>query len=308
MITEIVKDVRRNIEVSKEIKKQAKLNVQALARKDERLMRSLFAPPGYSYVSCDLASGEPTCTTHFSQDKNYADATFNMVGRLPYYQDNVLKIGNIYLMVASVSPMGRDKMREFYHTKFDGVPFPEAYLANPDLVKDAEPAFYGLHKMLTLGMGYMMGPRKLVTQSYDAGHIVPFRQAKEFGQNYWGLFPDVQKLAKLLEAKYNRDKYLVNPFGYRLKPDKPYKALNYFIQSSVSGIMHILCAKFFAIAPWATFITIIHDELIMLVPNERLAEAREGMKRAEESLNADLKWRVRVRAGWAEGKDMYEAK
>ncbi len=288
--------------------RSARLNVQGLARKDERLMRGLPAPTGFTYVSCDLRAGEPTCTTHFSQDKNYYAATFGMVGKVPYYEGDVLQIGSIYPMVASVSPIGKDRMREIFNTKFNGVPFPEAFAQDPDLVKNTDPKFYAIHKILTLGLGYSMGPRKLVTSAYDAGHIIPFKIAKEFFNQYWSLFPGVAKLGKLLEAKYKRDGYLINPFGYRLLPDKSYKALNYFIQSTVSGIMHVLCAKFFALCPWAVFTTIIHDELIMLVPIGREAEAKELMRQAEDSLNEDLNWRVRMRVGWAEGKDMYEAK
>jgi hypothetical protein len=286
----------------------ARLNIQALARRDKPLMSSLKAPEGFVYISCDLASGEPTVISHFSQDKNYHAATFGMVGKAPFYQGNVLKIDNLYFSVASVSPTGRDRVKELFNTTWNGLTFSEQWLANSDVIKDADKPWYTFHKVLTLGLGYMMGPRKLVTTAYDAGHILPFKTAKEFHKEYWSLFGDVWKLAKLLEAKYNRDKFLINPFGYRLKPDKPYKALNYFIQSSVSGIMHVLCAKFFAIAPWAEFVTIIHDELIMLVKIVDLERTKTAMKQAEESLNADLKWRTKIRVGWKEGRDMYEAK
>jgi hypothetical protein len=272
------------------------------------LMRALKAPPGMLAVSNDLSAGEPTVISHFSKDKNYYDAAFRMVGQKPYYDGNVLRIGNIYAMVASVAPTGHKWMRDLYGSTFNGVPFPDAYVANPDLVKESDPKAYALHKILTLGLGYSMGPRKLVTSAYDAGHVIEFKTAKEFYNQYWSLFGDVQKLAKLLEAKYKRDGYLINPFGYRLKPDKEYKALNYFIQSSVSGIMHILCAKYFAICPWAEFVTIIHDELVQFVPIDRLDEAKAGMKQAEASLNADLKWSVNVRVGWADGPDLFEAK
>lgn len=286
----------------------ARLNVQGLARKDKRLMSALKAPPGFSYVSCDLSAGEPTVTTHFSQDKNYYDATFGMVGKAPYYAGEILKIDNIYLNVASVSPIGKSKVRELYHTTWNGETFADRWLRDADLIKDEIKPLYALHKILALGLSYSMGPRKLVAQAYDAGHTLPFKVSKDFYDKYWTLYGDVYKLGKLLEAKYKRDGFLVNPFGYRLKPDKEYKALNYFIQSSVSGIMHILCAKFFALCSWARFVTIIHDELVMLVPTSRLAEAEACMRLVEESLNADLKWRVKIRVGWKPGTNMYEAK
>ena len=83
-----------------------KLNPQGLARKDRALLSAVLPSPGHTFVSCDLSSGEPTCTAHYSQDKNYHDATFGMVGIPPYYAKDVLKIDNLYLTVMSVSPHG----------------------------------------------------------------------------------------------------------------------------------------------------------------------------------------------------------
>jgi len=287
----------------------ARLNVQGLARQDKRLMSALKAPLGYSYVSCDLGSGEPTCTAHFSKDRNYYDATFGMVGKAPFYDGKLLKIDDIYLTSASFSPMAADKMREAFNSRYGTLTFAEQWLTNKEVItKDAGIApLRKFHKPLVLGIGYCMGPKKLVTTAYDNGYILGFKQAKTFHENYWTTYSAVWKLNKLLEAKYNRDKRLLNPFGYALYPDKPYKSFNYFIQSSVSGIMHVIRAKFAAITPYAQFITIIHDELIYLIPTEKLAEAKDRMKAVEVSLNNDLKWTVNIRIGWTPGKDMYEA-
>ena len=293
-----------------------RLNPQGLARKDEPLMSAIEAPKGWTLISCDLASGEPTCTTHYSQDKNYADATFNLVGKAPYYDSTgVLKIDNLYLTVMSVSPMGKTLASDLFNTRYKGNSFSEQWLHNEsydgspfqDYIKNQIKPQYALHKIGTLGMSYAMGPKKFQNTAYDAGHVISFPEAKAFYQKYWTLFSGIKKFANVCANNFKNRGFLVNEFGYRLVPDKNYKAFNYWIQSTVSGIMHVLCAKFFTLAPYCRFILVIHDEVIFACPNERVEEARAAMKQAEASLNSNLKWRVNMRVGWKPGSNMYEA-
>lgn len=153
-----------------------------------------------------------------------------------------------------------------------------------------------------------MGPKKMVKQTYDNGFDLDLKTAKEFFKAYWELFSGVKRLGERLEAEFTRNGYLVNPFGYRLVPDKPFKSLNFFIQSSVSGIMHVFVAKLMAVAPYAHFITVIHDELIADVPEDRVEDFRRARDLATDSLNADLKWSVNIRTGFAVGANWFEAK
>ncbi len=304
------------LQVVSPVATRVKLNPQGLARKDKGLMSSIVPDPGHVFVSCDLSSGEPTVTTHYSGDKNYYDACFGMVGREPCFNDRgVFKIDNLYLTVMSQSPMGRERLRDLVTTEYDGESFATRWNGNAsyrgapfqDYAKAQIKAEYAFHKMGTLGMGYGMGPRKFQTTAYDAGYVISFAEAKAFFNTYWSLFPGIRALADRLEAAYAEKGYLVNDFGYRLLPDKPYKAFNYFAQSSVSGIMHVLCAQFFALAPYCTFLFVIHDEIIFSCPEERKDEARIAMTQAEEALNKMLNWRVRVRVGFKVGRTLYEA-
>lgn len=305
-------------DVTQRVKEQRfRLNPQGLARKDKRLMSAIEAPPGWTLISCDLAAGEPTCTTHYSRDKNYADATFNMVGKAPFYDaSDILKIDNLYLTVMSVSPMGKTLARELFSTRYRGDTFAQLWQANAeyegskfqDYIKDSIKPQYAFHKIGALGMGYAMGPKKFQNTAYDAGHVIDFKQAKEFFQKYWTLFSGIKRFSNVCANNFKGRGFLVNEFGYRLVPDKDYKAFNYWIQSTVSGIMHVLCAKFFALAAYCRFILVIHDEVIFACPTERVEEARAAMKAAEASLNANLKWRVNMRVGFKTGSNMYEAK
>lgn len=286
------------------------LNVQGLARREESLMGAIKARPRHSFVSVDLSAGEPTIITHFSKDPNYFNATFGMVGKAPFYDDNeVLQIDDIYLMGASVSPVGRDAIFDAFHSTFDGLSFADMWLKDPEFIKKELKSTRAFHKILILGLGYSMGPKKMCESAFQAGYVLSMKDAKAMFKAYWGtLFPKVKSLATRLESQYKQTGFLINPFGYRIVPDPSYKALNYFIQSSVNGIMAALNIKFFALAPYAKFVTVIHDELIIEVPDDKLEDAREAMRLATESLNQDLGWQVNVRTGWAVGKDLYTAK
>ena len=285
------------------------LNAQGLARREECLMGCIVADPGHSFVSVDLSSGEPTATCHYSGDKNYYDAIFGMVGQDPYFDTRgVLKCDDIYLTAASFSPLGADMVR--YALAPDGV-VAERRIAR-DIFETAKKnqlkKVRELHKILVLGIAYMMGPKKMVQSCRDKGFDISLKDAKSFYNAYWTWCPDVRKLSNTLTEKLERDGYLVNDFGYRLLPDAPHKAFNYWIQSTVSGVMNALTAYFFSLCPEAQFVTVIHDELIFQVPDALLTDAQTAMDKAVEQLNADLSWDVKVRTGWAVGKTLYEAK
>lgn len=280
-------------------------------------MSSMKADPEHVFISCDLASGEPTCTAHYSQDKNYYDATFGMVGKAPYYTpEGVLKIDNLYYTVMSVSPMGRARMREAYAASYDGTAFSDRWQRNEtfqgepfqDWIKGQLKREYAFHKMGALGLSYSMGPRKFQQAAYDAGYVIELLDAKRFFQSYWTLFSGIKAFADQCALTVKNKGFLVNAFGYRLIPDKDYKAFNYFIQSSVSGIMHVVCSKFFDLAPYCEFLLVIHDEVIFSCPKEKVQLAREAMKKTTEELNHMLSWRVDIRTGFAIGENLYDAK
>lgn len=293
------------------MKGQGGLNVQGMARKEPRLMKGIVADPGKVFVSVDLAAGEPSITAHFSKDPYYKSAILDMSDRKPFYDaSGVLNIDDIYLMGMSVSPMGREKLHFlFENEKFNGLSFAEAWLKDPESIKKGTLAKdRAFHKILILGIGYSMGPKKMVLAAFNADYSLAFKDAKLFFKNYWKLFSRVRAFADKLESLYVKQGYLVNPFGYRLVPDKSYKAFNYFIQSSVSGLISVLCVKFFSTCPLAEFVTVIHDEIIFQIPENKEEECRKLFQQALDSLNEDLKWDISIKTGWKTGKNLYDAK
>jgi DNA polymerase I-like protein with 3'-5' exonuclease and polymerase domains len=63
-----------------------------------------------------------------------------------------------------------------------------------------------------------------------------------------------------------------------------------------------------AAAPYSTFYTVIHDELLMEVDDHMLDQFRIDTKIATDSLNEDLNWSVKIRTGFVAGKNLYDAK
>ncbi len=284
-----------------------KLNVQALARRSKELVGTLLPEPGSIVVSIDLSAGEPTITSEFSKDENYLYATFSGVGQRPEYRNGILMIDDVYLMVMSVSPIGKDKMLELYKRGWPAGSFSDQWVTDAEVIKKELKYERQFHKMLCLGLGYGMGPKKMCKSAYDNGYELNFKTAKEFHSVYWLLFRGIRTFADRLSAQMARDGYIVNPFGYRFVCPEV-KAYNYFCQSTVSGVMHVFNAKLFAMAPWAFYISTIHDEVLVEVPLNRLEEFKKIKELCTQSLNEDLNWTVPIRTGWATGPSWYEAK
>ena len=60
--------------------------------------------------------------------------------------------------------------------------------------------------------------------------------------------------------------------------------------------------------PWAEFVTIIHDEIIYQIPEDKVKETQKCSEKTIKELNSVLDWSVPVRIGFAVGSNLYEAK
>lgn len=287
---------------------KVRLNAQGMSRSNKTLMSTIISDPGFTFVSCDLSAGEPTVTSHYSGDERYTYANFTGVGKKPFYKDKILYIDDMYFMIASVSPTGREDMLEAFNTTYKGVSFAEQWMIDKEYLQKVELGFIRKpHKTLALAKQYGQGPRGSVIFASDNGLKLSMKDAKAFDKAFWyTLFPDVRKLGERLKLYVKKNGYIVNQFGYRCFSVQR-KALNSFIQSSVSGIIDVLMIKFYTICSYARHHAIIHDEIIFSVPDNKLVEAKELWNQAVKSLNDDLKWSVKIRTGWVAGKDFFES-
>lgn len=267
-------------------------------------MGSLIPREGNVFVSIDLAAGEPTVVAHYSQDKLYRAAAFDMVGKQPYLDGELLVIDDPYLMFASISPIGKDAVKRAI-----GEGLLENWLTNADHYKAMLKKTRAFHKTVFLAKMYGQGARGTVNFAADQGEHLDFQTSKTLHHQFWfELFPNVRMLGERLEIQFKRQGYLLNEFGYRMVPERESLALNYTIQSSVSGIIKLFDEFVQQEAPKATWVTVLHDEQIWEIPGDREPEFREVTRRATKRLNDFLNWTVEIRTGYVVGNSLYEAK
>lgn len=115
--------------------KEARLNVQGLARQDKGLMSCILPDKDTVFVSIDMLAGEPSVATHLTKDKVYRYANFDGIGKEPHYKHGVLMIDDIYLMYASVAPIFADEVQKAFKEQHPEGSFGRQWLKDPEVIK-----------------------------------------------------------------------------------------------------------------------------------------------------------------------------
>lgn len=287
--------------------KEARLNVQGLARQDAGLMSCILPEPDSVFISVDMSAGEPSVITHLTGDKMYKFACFDGIGKVPFYKNGILHIDDVYLMTASVVPIFAEDMRKAFGESYDGRSFSEQWLKDPEVIKSRLKKIRKNIKWMCLGFGYNLGPKKLKQQAYDQGFSMTEEDCLSTYKAYWNLFKGIKEYKNFISSAMEDRGWLENPFGFRFSC-QPHNAFNYLIQSSVSSILNWFTSEIMERAEYAKFITIIHDELIVEVPVDKVDEFYITKEEVAREINESLKWNVDLRFGFAKGSNMYEAK
>jgi hypothetical protein len=287
--------------------REAKLNVQGLARQDKGLMSCMVPDSDRIFISIDMTAGEPSVTTHLTKDKMYRYANFDGIGKKPYYKQGVLMIDDIYLMYASVAPIFQEEVSKAFKESYPAGDFGTQWLKDPEVIKTRLKRVRKNAKWQALGFAYGLGPKKLKVQAYDNGFRMDDDQCLACYKAYWMLFKGIKEYQKVLSRAMEERGWLQNPFGFRYTC-QPHTAFNYMIQSSVSSILNWFTSELFDRAPYAKFVTIIHDEVLCEVPVTKVEEFERLKEQVAADINAELNWTVDLRFGFAVGKNLYEAK
>jgi hypothetical protein len=268
------------------------------------------ADEGEVIIASDLISAEPSVTANYSKDPNYLDATLNMIGKRPFYnKDGLLKIDDIYLMVASRFPSWAIEVRQAFEAYYDGVQGYDLWLTNPEyLQKKVLKNVRSKSKTLSLSLAYGVGVNRMTLVAQQNQFDLSMAEAKAFKKLYWATFPLVKSLSNKLASDYKLTGVLQNDFGYCLYPSSDYKVLNSLIQSSVSGIIDLFNVLFFTRCPEAIYYLIIHDEVIFSVKEENVEKVRSFYYKCVDELNQLLGWSVPIRFGWESSKTFYIGK
>lgn len=307
--------------------KEARLNIQGLARKDlgyhnkdlPGLCSYLTPEPGHTFVSLDLSAGEPSVIAHYSRDALYRYATLDGVGKAPYWQDGIFYIDDIYIMVAASTDVGRPEIRVAWDRDWGGKTFAEQWLIDAEVIKKALGKTRKMFKTIALALGYGMGVAKMGKQVLEQyGVELSEKQCRDIHKGYWSTFVGLRAFVRRCQERAQKG-YIVNDFGYRLTfdatgergKDTTHKAYNYLIQSSVSGVIHVLTMFLFEECAKrdidAHLVAVIHDEDVVSVPTERLEDFRVALDTAVTRINSYLSWTVPIRTGFSPGATFFDA-
>lgn len=287
--------------------REARLNVQGLARADKGLMSCILPDASTVFVSIDMTAGEPSVTTHLTKDRMYRYANFDGIGKKPFYQNGVLMVDDIYLMYASVAPIFQAEVKKAFEETYPEGDFGKQWLKDPEVIKTRLKRVRKNAKWQALGFAYGLGPKKLKVQAYDNGFRMDDDQCLACYKAYWMLFKGIKEYQTILSNAMEERGWLENPFGFRYTC-QPHTAFNYQIQSSVSSILNWFTSELMDRAPYAKFVTIIHDELLAQVPVDKTDEFFRAKEEVVRDINSQLNWDIDLRFGFAVGANMYEAK
>ena len=286
------------------------VNVQGLARSETKLMASFKADPAKVWCERDVVGAEAAVVSYYSRDPGYIFA--NLVGKksLPYEKDGVLWVGDPYLMFGSVSGLGSDELWADFRTgRYGTRTFSEQWLVDPEEIKERHKKYRKINKMLVLALSYGLHSKKMSKQLKDQfGLDFPQHICEKIYSSYWSLFPLVAKAKKREEDYFNRHDYITTEFGFRCHGKGVISAFNSKIQSSISSIMVIETALTLEKAPWAEWVTVIHDSSLYQIPEDKVDLFKQVKMEVENDLNSMLGWSVKILFSEHYGKDWSELK
>ena len=285
-------------------KKIRRLNVQAMAVREHRVVGGLVADEGRTFVACDIISAEPVISAMISQDPYYKYAVYEGVGKDPFWHKGVLMIADVYLMYASVCPITASKIKE----KFD----PEEWKVDPEAVKKKLKAERSICKVVVLAGAYGVGVDKLHTIFREAGYTITKEEVRQAHAAYWELFSKIKKSKNGLTKLVERDGYLINWFGFKATPRKAVDGFNLMAQSTVAGMMGLYLMLLFKQikedAVDALFVSQIHDAIILDVVDEDIEKFKVTNLKAIQQFNDEMQWELKMRTDYNSGKSFKDLK
>lgn len=287
------------------------VNVQGTQRSETTFTKGMTSKEGYILAELDLTGAEAAVLAHYSRDPRYIFANLIGKNKKPFIDDEgVLMIGDPYVLMGGVSNYHGDEVHKAWKNGINGKSFADLWLEDSEAVKSYFKKWRKIWKVLVLGMGYGLGPKSMVTQLNTLHGIkITQEQAKSEFDNYWKLFSGVKAFSDLCTKRFKRGNgRLVNDFGFVVFPKESYAAMNGIIQSIINGIMALFAGFLREKAPYLLPQAIIHDALLVAIPEDKKEDLKRCAKEAMVEVNKVLKWSVEMQSGCSFGKTYAELK
>lgn len=233
--------------------------VQQLPKKDTRVRAAFVAPSGWSIVSCDFSQGEPRTMAGLSGDRALKEAILS---------------GDLNSATAAAA-------------------YGDAY--DPTLGKTAGTPHYLMRQGGKIGFllkCYGGGVTALSKGLSTPGNPVSVQLAAEINERWSAAYPQLFGLAASLNRQAEVrlesgrvcplwDRYVVNDAGALVLTDRlSRKGLNYATQGTQRDLLLASWERMRA-AGWGRFLwMLVHDEILMCVPNEYAQAAADALQSA----------------------------
>jgi DNA polymerase I-like protein with 3'-5' exonuclease and polymerase domains len=284
------------------------VNIQALSRQDKPSISTLRADPGYVLIESDGCRIEPTVIAAITGDTNYRLINYDLVGKKPYLNGDLLLCDDMYLALGTIAPITQKIMKDWINSYGDFSKFQDAWIT---LDKDSfiEPVkkYRKMLKIAALALGYGCQSKKLHKIFTEGGFQVTLRQCEELFDAFWVLFKGVRAFNAKITKVYERQGYIYNPLGYRIVTEK-HKSYNALIQSSVNGLISLYIGFLNDSGLHFKPVTLIHDAIVFQIKENDVGIIKDVIKQATDKVNNEIQWDVKIGFGCGIGKDMYTCK
>jgi DNA polymerase I-like protein with 3'-5' exonuclease and polymerase domains len=162
-------------------------------------------------------------------------------------------------------------------------------------------------KTTCLAILYGAFPKKIHETLTLSGETITLNECQDIYDIFWSTFDRVSKFKEYITKVNRKQGYLVSLFGFRGTPHIK-DSFNWTIQSSLNGViinfLEILQNNF----PEMSFHTLIHDEILLDIPQGLEEDFKIAHKKSQIQLNNLLGWDVESRFGLNFGNNYLEIK
>lgn len=286
-------------------KKECKINILAMNRKSTYCMSPLIPDEGNVFVASDVGSAEPTILLNLCEDPTLYSILYEQKGKKPSWQGNILLTDSMYITTMSSTPLLGPLLRDL------GGDWVELYYKDSDEAKKKLGSKYALSKKFVLALLYGLGKKSLGADMRESNVIMTNEEVAAVYNGFWDSIPQARDfrdvIAHMFKKAYKEKRPFMSPFGLPLPSSQSSKGFNYIIQSSVSSFIRRLNMNLLK-HDWIKLVTVIHDELVMEVPKDRVDEYRTILKNEEKYTNDLFGFKYPLNLGFNVANSFYGLK
>lgn len=286
-------------------KKDKKWNILAMARKSKYCMTPIVPDEGHVFISSDCQAAEPTILLNYSNDQTLYTILYNMRGKRPFRKNGLLYTDSLYVTTMSRTPLLAPTLERL------GEDWLDLWVTDNDQAKKQLGSIYAICKMLVLALIYGLGKSSMARHLHEADVIMTKKEISDVYEGFWNSLPQAKQLRDYLayefKKAYEQGRCYVSPLGFPLPTADSHKGLNYCVQSGVSSWIRYMNQTLFANEHYK-LVAIIHDELVVMVPESMIEAYKKDLYNAEKACNEHFGFQYPLKLGFNVARNFYEFK